>query len=94
VGRTLPTFVSFLIAEEESWRPYRRALRAEEKAAFDRLFSHARAHSAAAGQAARGIPSEAMFLSMLLEMNIELEALRRELAALRAEREAARGEAP
>ena len=86
MGRTLPTFNLYLQSEIESWRPFRRALRAEQKDAFDRLFTRARAHSAEAGCAARPIPFEALLMAILLEQELEIERLRRDIEEVRSAR--------
>ena len=67
MGRTLPTFNTYLEAEYDSWRSYRRALRKEDQEAFDALFRAAKQHVAESSCAVRAIPFEAMVLSILLE---------------------------
>ena len=84
MGRTVPTFNTFLQEEIDSWRPFRRALRAEQKTAFDRLFTKARRHTAEAANAARPIPFDAVLMAILLEQELELERLRSEVEELRA----------
>jgi len=76
MGRTLPTFNTFLEAEYDSWRPYRRALRREDQEAFDALFRAAKQHVAESSHAVRAVPFEAMLLSMLLEHEKEIQRLR------------------
>ncbi|WP_416841077.1 hypothetical protein [Haloferax sp. DFSO52] len=76
MGRTNPTFRDSLRRYRESWAPYRRALRAEEKADFDRLFERAHEHAAAAGHANPADPHRAVVLSMLLSQERELRHLR------------------
>jgi hypothetical protein len=85
MGRTVPTFNTFLMEEIESWRPFRRALRAEHRAAFDRLFTRARAHSAEAANAARPVPFDAIVMAILLEQELELERVREEMQKLKLE---------
>ena len=83
MGRTLITFNTFLLQEIEAWRPFRRALRGEQRAAFDRLFSRARAHTAEATSAARPVPFDALVMAILLEQELEMDRLRREIERLR-----------
>ena len=83
MGRTVPTFNTWLQEEIDSWRPFRRALRAEQKPAFDRLFTRARAHTAEATASARPVPFDAMVLAVLLDQELELERLREELKEIR-----------
>lgn len=83
MGRTVPTFNTYLQDEIASWAPFRRALRAGQKEAFDRLFTKARAHTAEATSAARPLPFDAILMAILLEQELELERLRGEIGSLR-----------
>ncbi|MGQ9583153.1 MAG: hypothetical protein ACUVV6_06525, partial [Thermoplasmatota archaeon] len=77
MGRSVPTYrmrLEMLIAE---LRPYRRALREEDRAAFDSLMNRARGLASAAGYQAAADPLDTAFLSMLVGMERELGALRR-----------------
>ncbi|WP_197409717.1 hypothetical protein [Haloferax profundi] len=76
MGRTNPTYRDALRRYRESWSPYRRALRADAKADFDRLFERAHEHAAAAGHANPADPHRAVVLSMLLSQERELRRLR------------------
>ncbi|MBI1783816.1 hypothetical protein HYR69_01610 [Candidatus Sumerlaeota bacterium] len=76
MGRTLPTFNTWLEQEMEAWRGYRRALRREDQEVFDRLFALAKSHMAEAAHAARPIPFDAMVMAILLEQQKEIERLR------------------
>lgn len=75
MGRTVPTFRSALEGAIKRWDGYRRALRLEEREAFDRMMDACRLHSSASGQAMRPDPLEAMFMSILLEHQRKLESL-------------------
>lgn len=78
MGRTLPTFNTYLEQEIEQWRPFRRALRREDKIAFDRLFVFAKRHMAEAAYVARPIPFDALVMTILLEQQKEIEKLKKE----------------
>lgn len=93
MGRTEPTFRHLIDRLEHEWRDYRRGLRADEQAAFDGLFQKARAHASASMNAGRLDPMEAILMSILLEQEKEIAALRRAIAAAPATR-SARTEAP
>lgn len=82
MGRTVPTFNTYLQDEMDAWAPFRRALRAEHRPAFDRLMTHARRHTAEATSAARPIPFDAIVMAILLEQEIELDRLRARIDAL------------
>jgi tellurite resistance protein len=75
MGRTVPTFKAALENAIKRWDGYRRALRLEERGAFDRMMDACRLHSSASGQATRPEPLEAMFMSILLEHQRKLESL-------------------
>jgi hypothetical protein len=78
MGRTLPTIVQTLQAEEEAWKLFRRALRKEDQEAFDALWRFARYHAAPASMASRPMPFEAALMAMLVALErqfLELERL-------------------
>jgi len=66
VGRTNPTYRDRLDALEGEWESYRRALRAREQGAYDRLFEHVRAYAHAAAQQNHATPEFPTLVSMLL----------------------------
>lgn len=55
---------------------FKRALRRADREAFERMMNRARRHSSAASYCARATPSESMIVSILLEHEKELEALK------------------
>jgi len=93
MGRTVPTFNTSLMAEEESWRPFRRALRKHEREAFDRLFTWARCHAASGTAAARPVPFDAMLMGMLVGLQMDVQRLRKQVGDLEEEMRRLRGEA-
>jgi uncharacterized protein YbjQ (UPF0145 family) len=76
MGRTVITYRMMLETLARKWESYRRALRRDDREAFDRLMDKARAHSSAASFDIQPDPTESMFLSMLLEHEKELNGLR------------------
>jgi len=56
---------------------YRRALREKDREAFDRVVSKARQHASAASYCAHMDPTILALLSVLLEMQREIDALKR-----------------
>ena len=76
MGRTIPTYRLHLESILNDWMDYRRALREKDREAFDRLLYRARQHASAASYSAHLDPTNLAFLSILLEMEKELEALR------------------
>jgi hypothetical protein len=84
MGRTVPTLRNVVEVEIKKWREFRRALREREKQAFDRLMDKIRSHASAAGYMVNSNPFESMIFSILLEQEIEIQELRREIEELRA----------
>ncbi|MFI5350913.1 MAG: hypothetical protein ACHQ2Z_15305 [Elusimicrobiota bacterium] len=77
MGRTLPTIVQTLQAEEDAWKLFRRALRKEDQAAFDALWRFARYHAAPASMASRPMPFEAALMAMLVAVERQLMEIER-----------------
>jgi hypothetical protein len=79
MGRTLPTIIQALHAEEEVWKHFRRALRREDQEAFDALWRWARRHAAPAAMASRPMPFESALMGMLVCLaRLALEREKRE----------------
>lgn len=78
MGRTNPTYRDLLTRYEEALGAYRRGLRAEDQAHFDRLFDRARQHGDAATYQNAADPETLVLLSMLLAHERELHAGRPE----------------
>ena len=64
----------------QQWSDFRRALRKEDRDAFDSLMNNARMHASASTYAISLDPVESALLSMLLEHEKELLELRKMLA--------------
>jgi hypothetical protein len=69
-------------AERQRWLKFRRALRREDQAHFDRLFEAARRHLQAGVAAANPWPLESMLLAMLLEHEKALAELQEQVRRL------------
>ena len=65
MGRTLPTSTQLVQEFEESWRPYARALRKEDREVLAELFAMVRFQSAAIAYASRPDPFQVFALAML-----------------------------
>jgi hypothetical protein len=79
MGRTVDTYRGALKALIAEWADYRKALRKEDREAFDELMKRAEQHASAAGYADREDPMEAFFMSVLLEQEKEIAELKRRL---------------
>ncbi len=65
MGRTLPTSTQLIQEFEESWQPYARALRKEDREILAELFAMVRFQSAAIAYASRPDPFQVFALAML-----------------------------
>jgi hypothetical protein len=81
MGRTLPPFSQLIEYERRAWAPFRRALRKDDQAAFDRLFDCAKLHVQAGVYLSRPWPFEVIAMAMLLEHHKRLEHLLARLEA-------------
>ncbi len=77
MGRTAPTYRRASERIIDEWKGFRRALRPEDREAFDLLMEHVRDHAAAGSNCDSPDPVEGMILSMLLEHEKEIRRLRR-----------------
>lgn len=64
-----------LEGEKSRWGDYRRALRRQDKPAFDQLFEYADAHADASGYLNADDPMMPILFSMLLEQQKQLNEL-------------------
>ena len=62
----------------QQWNDFRRALRSGDREAFDSLVTRARMHASASTYAISLDPTESALLSMLLEHEKEILALKKE----------------
>ena len=79
MGRTVATYRLALESMAQQWNDFRRALRSGDREAFDALVNRARMHASAATYAISLDPTESALLSMLLEHEKEILALRKRL---------------
>jgi hypothetical protein len=77
MGRTVPTYRIALERMAQQWNDFKRALRKDDREAFESLINRARMHASAATYAISLDPAESAFLSMLLEHEKELIQLKR-----------------
>ncbi len=76
MGRTVLTFRMLLEEIIAELSIFRRALRGEDKVAFDNIMSKARCHSSSSTIAPTLDPMDAMMLSVLIEMQKEINSLK------------------
>jgi hypothetical protein len=82
MGRTVLPYSHIWEEERSRWQKFRRALRREDQAHFDRIFELARLHLQAGVYASNPWPLESMLLSMLLEHEKAISALEERLRRL------------
>ncbi len=76
MGRTVPTYRVHLEGILGSWMDYRRALREKDRVLFDAVALKARQHASAASFCAHLDPVETTLLSVLIEMQREIQELK------------------
>ncbi len=79
MGRTVLSFRMLLEEIIAELSIFRRALRGEDKAAFDSLMNKARNHASSCMVAPALDPMDAVFLSILIEQQKEINSLREAL---------------
>ena len=80
MGRTIPSFRMLLEGIIEELSAFRRALRGEDRNAFDNLMNKAIGHASSCTVVPTIDPMEAMFLSILVEHQKEISSLHEALS--------------
>lgn len=86
MGKTVESYRMALDRELQRWSGFARALRKEDRAAFDCMMDACRNYASAGSNATRPIVFEPMILSILLQQQKTLNRLENELAAARKQR--------
>ena len=81
MGKTVESYRMALDREVQRWSGFARALRKEDRAAFDRLMDICRGYASAGSNATRPVLFEAMVMSILLDQQKLLDKLEKELLA-------------
>ena len=87
----MPTYRLALEAMAQEWNDFRRALRKDDREAFDSLVNKARMHASASTYAISLDPSESAVLSMLLEHEKELLLVKKKLGSSKSEQDGKTG---
>ena len=82
IGRTVPSFRPALEHEIESWKDFKRALRAEDQETFHKLMNFARIHADAGSLSARPMLSEILFMSFAIEQEKKIAKLEEKIKEL------------
>ncbi len=76
MGRTIPSFRTLLEEIVMELSVFRRALRGEDKIAFDSIMNKARQHASSCTVTPMLEPMDAIFLSILVEQQKEISSLK------------------
>ncbi len=77
MGRTVPTYRLHTESIINEWMDYRRALREKDRKVFDELMYKARLHASAGSYTAHLDSVATMFLSILLELQKEVQNMKK-----------------
>ena len=83
MGKTVETYRTALEDEIRRWSGFAKALRKEDRDAFETLMDACRGYASAGGNAVHPILFEPMIISMLLSQQVHLQKLQKEFDALR-----------
>jgi hypothetical protein len=83
LGKTVESYRMALEDEIRRWNGFAKALRKEDKEAFDALMDACRSYASAASNATKPILFEPMVMSILLSQQIRLQRLQKELDELK-----------
>ena len=81
MGKTVETYRMALEDEIRRWNGFAKALRSEDREAFETLMDACRSYASAGSNAVQPILFEPMIMSMLLSQQIRLQKLQKELDA-------------
>jgi hypothetical protein len=81
MGKTVESYRIALDAEIQGWNGFARALRNEDRAAFEQIMDACRNYASAGGNATKPVVFEPMVMSILLNQQKNLIRLEKELNA-------------
>jgi len=82
LGKTVPSYRMALEDEILRWSSFAKALRTEEREAFEIIMDACRNYASAAGNATQPIIFEPMVMSILLHLQMQLNRLEKKLNEL------------
>jgi hypothetical protein len=83
VGKTVESYRMAVEDEIRRWNGFAKALRKEDREAFDVLMDACRSYASAASNATQPLLFEPMIMSMLVSQQIRLQRLEKELDGLK-----------
>lgn len=94
VGRTVESYRIAMEEEIHTWDGFARALRKDDKEAFDELMDMCRSFSVASSNATTPMIFEPMIISMLLAQQARIRTLEKKLNAIKSEKSSSSAESP
>ncbi|MFW6117457.1 MAG: hypothetical protein ACOC6G_02610 [Thermoproteota archaeon] len=76
MGKTVPSYRQAIEAEIKRWRGFKKALRRQEREAFQEMMNACRKYASAAGMATRPVLFESLAMSILLSQQRTIQKLR------------------
>jgi hypothetical protein len=83
MGKTVETYRMALDDEISRWKGFAKALRQEDREAFEALIDACRGYASAGSNAVQPVLFEPMIMSMLLSQQVHLQRLQKELDDLK-----------
>ena len=83
MGKTVPSYRMALENEIKRWDGFSKALRNDDREAFEQMMNACRNYASAASNATRPVLLEAMFMSILLAEQKALMEIKREVESIR-----------
>lgn len=83
MGKTVPSYRTALEREIKRWEGFSKALRNDDREAFEQMMNACRSYASAASNATRPVLLEAMFMSILLAQQKALMEIKKEVAAIK-----------
>jgi hypothetical protein len=83
MGKTVESYRMALEDEIGRWKGFVKALRSEDREAFEMLMDACRSYASAGSNAVQPVLFEPMIMSMLLSQQMSLQKLQKELDALK-----------
>ena len=87
MGKTVESYRMALEEEISTWKGFAKALRIDDKEAFDALMDASRNHASAGSNATRPIVFEPMMMCIVLSQQKEIRKLKKQLETLKADLE-------
>ena len=83
MGKSVPSYRMALEVEIARWRGFGKALRVEEREAFEAVMDACRSYASAGSNATNAIIFEPMVMSILLHLQLKVSRLEKELDELK-----------